>query len=815
MAGAFPYYDPSQDPNANSNNYQTNPSGTNPNVDPNATPMRNPGGDDFSQGNGNYGYSNAAPGMSVDAVDVDPNQTTAGAYATGTQAGSQAAQRQAYNQTAALAQGKGPSLATQLLNQQAAAAMGSQSAMASSASGSQSALARRQAMMANAGTMQSLGAAGSTARAQEQLGAMQMQGQQAGQMRSQDQNLAAQGLQTSYNQAGLNLGQYGVNKGVQVANTQMAIQGGQDAAMAVGGLAMMASSPQAKTDVQAADMHLSEPGGGAHWIIREEPNFLLAANARTGEFRKILTAPLSPEEHSQAMKKHGAGAVGSPNPGNKYFGDLDMSNPQASMQPPPQMQQPMQPQPMAQQPMAQQAPMQQGMPQGQPSMDQRAQAYNQGQPMPTNTTPSPQRPAYESSPSYQASQDALQNQKANIQQGQANEAADMEARKQKAAKFIEQIGKQGVPQVGPPKFDAPTPQTFQFSGGDQGDNKAADADLGGSAGDDYSKAFSQAEPGFVKQPEQANTISSPPEAKTDIQPAEVRHGSDQIMQALTRPGEQGGSGYGLGARPMGEIKARPESVDYRKADVRTLSSMAKADQASGEWPKGDVDLTAYRGALEYAVDKKRTDQGQSALNRFDPESSDKANVYMPDKANDNKVYDLPPGTYNPGFVVPEKHMSTDQVTPDQPKPAPKNVARVSGAIAADLHLGGRMPPSVKVPKVRTPGVKTPSVRTPSVGGAPKVESALRKMSPYTYRYKNAMNQPAPSKPGSKFFGVMTTDVKKDPVTRNMVSGKGAKEKIAVPAATSFNLAAGAHLQKAHDALDRRVSLLEQKFGRRV
>lgn len=790
MPGTSPYLQQSGSVPGGYNAPQPTPGST---QDPNATPYQDP------NNNGNYGYTNTAPNMFTDAVDVDPNQTTAGAYATGTQAGSQAAQQQAYNQTAALAQGKGPSLATQLLNQQAAAAMGNTNAMASSAQGSQSALARRQAMMQGGQQMQALGAQGATARAQEQLGATQLQGQQAAQMRSQDQTLAAQGLGTTYNQAGLNLGEYGVSKGVQVANEQMAIQGGQDVAMGIGAGLSLLSSPQAKTDVQAADMHLSEPGGGAHWIIREEPNFLLAANARTGEFRKILTAPLSPEEHSQAMKKHGAGPVGSPNPGNKYYGDLDMSNPQPAPQPM-QAQQPQQPmQPM-------QAPAMQTPQMGAPQVNQPAvapmpqqvtpqmmgQSQEQASPnnMPTNTTPTPA-------------------------------ADDMTKRRQAAGEFLKQMGKNGGPSVsGIPHFDAPNPQTFKFptSGGD-GSNQAADADLGGSAGDDYSKQFANASPGFVKQPEQASTLSSPPAAKQDIQSAEslprptIQHGSDQVAQSFMRPGEQTGSGYGLAARPMAEPKVAPESIDYSKADTPTLSSMAEHDQAAGEWPKGDIDLSEYRGALERAVDKRRDAKGLPFFNNFDTRYSDPGMPVgdMSERTNDAEIYNLKPGQYDPDFVAPERHFNEDRIIAPAPKkPAPKppvENAKYPGSVAADVHLGR---PGIKPPSVRTPGV---GIKTPKAS-PPKVENALRKLSPYSYSYKNPKNQPSPASPMSKYFGVMTTDVKKDPIAKNMVSGKGASEKIAVPAATSFNLAAGAHLQKAHDGLARRVSLLERKFGNR-
>lgn len=237
------------------------------------------------------------------------------------------AQRQALKNSQDLYNGKGPSLATQLLQQNANRAMANENAMASSAGGSQSALARRQAMMANADTMQQLGGQAATARAQEQLGALDMQGRLAGQGRAQDLALAGMQGSAQEQQANDYLQSYAIKQGVNLAQNQQNLQEAGMVASGVG-TALMA----------AGDLHLKEPGpggqqnmqdtSGAHWIIREEPDFLLAANMRTGQMRKILTAPLSPDEHSQAMSRHGAGPLGSPNPANKYANDLDMSNPQ-------------------------------------------------------------------------------------------------------------------------------------------------------------------------------------------------------------------------------------------------------------------------------------------------------------------------------------------------------------------------------------------------------------------------------------------------------------------------------------------------------
>lgn len=119
-------------------------------------------------------------------------------------------------------------------------------------------------------------------------------------------------------------------------------------------------------------------------------------------------------------------------------------------------------------------------------------------------------------------------------------------------------------------------------------------------------------------------------------------------------------------------------------------------------------------------------------------------------------------------------------------------ADASGAAAALSS-----PPEAKV-----------KVQDASIGGA------LRKLRPYSYSYKDPANEPIPAPRGrERFFGVMTTDLKKHPVTKNLVFGQpGAHEKVSVPAATSFNLASSAHLQAQHDGLARRLSAVEHIMG---
>lgn len=77
-----------------------------------------------------------------------------------------------------------------------------------------------------------------------------------------------------------------------------------------------------------SDADLVEPNRApqdmAHWTLREEKNFILAKNQRTGQMMKLATEPLSPEEHRQAMASHGAGPLGSEDPRRMHMTYNDM-----------------------------------------------------------------------------------------------------------------------------------------------------------------------------------------------------------------------------------------------------------------------------------------------------------------------------------------------------------------------------------------------------------------------------------------------------------------------------------------------------------
>jgi hypothetical protein len=75
-----------------------------------------------------------------------------------------------------------------------------------------------------------------------------------------------------------------------------------------------------------SDAHLQEPGGPAAWTLREEPNFILAKNDRTGDMQKVKTEPLSPQDKKQAEAPHGAGPIYSDMCLGGYYKDMKLNN---------------------------------------------------------------------------------------------------------------------------------------------------------------------------------------------------------------------------------------------------------------------------------------------------------------------------------------------------------------------------------------------------------------------------------------------------------------------------------------------------------
>ncbi|HEY1695133.1 MAG TPA: hypothetical protein VGG39_23355 [Polyangiaceae bacterium] len=276
-------------------------------------------------GAGTYGNN-----LTVPTGFTDPNGHTIqyGGFAQGmNQSNVDAGQQQnTLNQLNQMAQGKGPSAATDLLKQQTQEAMSNNNAMASSGSGQTGqAGARRTAMMANTGALQTLGGQAATARAQEQIGAMSAAGNMATNMRNQDVGQAQAFDQAAQGQAALNQGASQLAQQQSQFNTGTMLNLGSSGAGAAAGLALLADGDLGD-GARVGTSDFKEPGGAAHWTIREEKGFILAVNQRTGQMFKLATAPLSQSEKKEAMAPHGAGPIKGPDSqrAHKQMADGDL-----------------------------------------------------------------------------------------------------------------------------------------------------------------------------------------------------------------------------------------------------------------------------------------------------------------------------------------------------------------------------------------------------------------------------------------------------------------------------------------------------------
>ena len=105
------------------------------------------------------------------------------------------------------------------------------------------------------------------------------------------------------------------------------------------GLARFAKRPTVMPSpggIRAADADFQEPakvsrpGGLAHWTLREEPNFIAAANQRNHKLKKLVTEDLTPKEEAQVLGPHGAGPIFSDGPDRDR---LEMNDMQMGMGP--------------------------------------------------------------------------------------------------------------------------------------------------------------------------------------------------------------------------------------------------------------------------------------------------------------------------------------------------------------------------------------------------------------------------------------------------------------------------------------------------
>jgi hypothetical protein len=86
------------------------------------------------------------------------------------------------------------------------------------------------------------------------------------------------------------------------------------------------------TPPAVADADLKEPGGNAQWTLREENDFLLARNQRTGKNYKVAMEHLTPLEEKQAQAPHGAGPMGADDPNRQRTEVSDMRLPDTANQ---------------------------------------------------------------------------------------------------------------------------------------------------------------------------------------------------------------------------------------------------------------------------------------------------------------------------------------------------------------------------------------------------------------------------------------------------------------------------------------------------
>jgi len=174
-----------------------------------------------------------------------------------------------------------------------------------------------------AGLGGALGAYGQAA--QTQIGATQGgQGQQL-QYEGLGQNAAIEGqnlaLNAQQNQVQAEIANEQTAAGLaagQAQTTQNYVGAGLSAAGAIGAAAL------------AADADLVEPGGGAHWTLREEPGFLLAKDQVSGEMGKVHLDPLSEKERHMAQGPHGAGPLGANDPRRQrtpFYSDMQLQYP--------------------------------------------------------------------------------------------------------------------------------------------------------------------------------------------------------------------------------------------------------------------------------------------------------------------------------------------------------------------------------------------------------------------------------------------------------------------------------------------------------
>lgn len=325
---------------------------------------------------------------------------------------------------------------------------------------------------------------------------------------------------------------------------------------------------------------------------------------------------------------------------------------------------------------------------------------------------------------------------------------------------------------------------------------------GGSKGaGDYAMAIRQKHSGLYK-PEsmsQFMQLSSPPEAKTDVKPASIPEGYDQPKATpqtqrpeVRMPHSEGYDRDNTGAY----VESSPRGYAPPATVTQTPEMTVSADDA------GDQKMFAVQGRYAMVPPTPTHEYPNPELPSvpvgYDYQApAPRGYAAMKAELNRMQMGDEPE-KHLPETVLPAKdaYTRTAPTSMHQHK-APTGVGKKEAAKVEKRIEQLSSPPAAK---------KDMQAET--------VDSALRNLHPYSYSYKDPGNEPIPNPTGKeRFFGVMTTDLKKHPVTAAMVSGHGADEKIAVPAATSFTLASAAHLQQKYDELENRFSALEKMMSK--
>ncbi len=294
-----------------------------------------------------------------------------------------------YDQSIMSANSSNPTVAQTEFQQNLNAGIQSQMAMARSTQGGAASAAGAERAAQQQGATTQAGAAAQSGQilAQEQEAAQQNETQIYGQIGQQEQAQYGLEEQAAEQQAGLESTSQQQQNQMRLGYAGLGNQEEQlqlQALEGYGNQSLQAQQLQANVNAQTeqegsnffsglvgaaggligglADVHLKEPEGPAHWSLREEPDFILARNERTGELRKLMTEPLSPHDHHEAVDRpHGAGPLGSlQHPRTMTFSDLPMG-PASQMRPTSQlMRGPAQPQ-QAAMPMAPQSQMRPSM----------------------------------------------------------------------------------------------------------------------------------------------------------------------------------------------------------------------------------------------------------------------------------------------------------------------------------------------------------------------------------------------------------------------------------------------------------------------